>query len=120
MARHAIPRRVVSTGEGFRITELARALGTTVRALRYYEQIGLIRPDRARGNARVYGPDMRRRAGVVVRLRQAGVAADEIFDILERGADSVFNQLLADKLRARMHSLDVQRARIAATLEGLS
>lgn len=40
-----------------RIGELARATGTTTRALRYYEEQGLLRPRRSTNGYRTYGPE---------------------------------------------------------------
>ncbi|MER7079076.1 DNA-binding transcriptional regulator, MerR family [Saccharopolyspora kobensis] len=39
-----------------RIGELAAATGTTTRALRYYEEQGLLRPERSANGYRVYRP----------------------------------------------------------------
>jgi DNA-binding transcriptional MerR regulator len=39
----------------YSVSQLARALGVTARAIRFYEDKGLIAPQRA-GSARVYGP----------------------------------------------------------------
>lgn len=62
-----------SDPDGITITELAQHVGTTVSALRYYEQVDILKPDRTRGNARRYGPQMRFRAKLIVRLRRANV-----------------------------------------------
>ncbi|MEV0082159.1 MerR family transcriptional regulator [Saccharopolyspora sp. NPDC003752] len=40
-----------------RIGELADATGATTRALRYYEEQGLLRPERSANGYRVYGSD---------------------------------------------------------------
>jgi DNA-binding transcriptional MerR regulator len=40
----------------FKIGEVARQLGTTVRTLRYYEQQGLLTPPRSARGTRLYGP----------------------------------------------------------------
>lgn len=40
-----------------RIGELAEATGATVRAIRYYEEQGLLRPERTASGQRVYTPD---------------------------------------------------------------
>ncbi|MCD0442373.1 MerR family transcriptional regulator [Glycomyces sp. A-F 0318] len=40
-----------------RIGELAAATGATVRALRYYEEQGLLRPERTASGQRVYAQD---------------------------------------------------------------
>lgn len=58
---------------GVTITELAASLKTTVRALRYYEEVFVLQPDRTRGNARFYSPETRARAEIIVTLRNCGV-----------------------------------------------
>lgn len=40
----------------YRISELAKLAGITTRTLRYYDQIGLLRPQRIVSGYRVYGP----------------------------------------------------------------
>lgn len=67
-----------SSIDGMTITELADQLGTTVRALRYYEHVKLLRPDRNGGNARRYGADARARAELIVELRRVDVPMSEI------------------------------------------
>lgn len=69
--------------DGLTITELAARLTTTVRALRYYEEVGMLHPDRSGGNARCYGPPMRVRAAVIVALRGLGVPLKTIETALD-------------------------------------
>lgn len=107
-------------GVGLRITELAASLGTTVRALRYYEQVGLIEPGRTTGNARVYGPEARRRAGLIVALRQAGVGMAAVIDITTQRPGLSSRRLAAGALRSRLQVLEAQRLRAVAVLESLS
>lgn len=57
---------------------LADDLGTTSRALRYYEAIGMLEPLRDSAKRRVYGPTCRRRARVIVALRGIGIPAASI------------------------------------------
>jgi DNA-binding transcriptional MerR regulator len=46
-----------SEGVRMRIGELAEATGATVRAIRYYEEQGLLRPERTASGQRVYTQD---------------------------------------------------------------
>lgn len=67
------------SGAPVRIGTLARLLGLTPRALRYWEQRGLLPvARRTRGGTRVYGADHVEAARGVVRLKRAGFALDEI------------------------------------------
>ena len=65
-----------------RIGDLARDLGQTTRALRYWEERGLLPPARrTSGGMRVYGPEHVQAARGVVRLKSAGFSLDEICEI---------------------------------------
>jgi MerR family transcriptional regulator, thiopeptide resistance regulator len=63
---------------GFKIGELARAAGLSVRAVRYYDQIGLLVPSgRSRTGQRLYGDADVRRLYRICLLRQVGFALAE-------------------------------------------
>ena len=62
-----------------RIGAVARLLGLTPRALRYWEQRGLLPPARrTAGGTRVYGDEHVAAARGVVQLKQAGFSLDDI------------------------------------------
>ncbi|MES4901512.1 MULTISPECIES: MerR family transcriptional regulator [unclassified Streptomyces] len=61
-----------------RIGELARATGTTTRALRYYEEQGLLRPDRSTNGYRSYGDEAVRVVGNIRLLLAAGLTTDDL------------------------------------------
>ncbi len=66
-----------------RIGELARSAGVSVRAIRYYEELGLLRPrERSRGGFRLFGPENVRRLTVIRFLQQVGLPLMEIRQIL--------------------------------------
>lgn len=87
--------------EGLTITELANQLGTTVRALRYYEQIKILRPDRDGSNVRRYGSEARRWAELIVTLRQGGVPLAEILTAA-RSTNTIDLDQIAALLKARV------------------
>jgi MerR family transcriptional regulator, thiopeptide resistance regulator len=58
--------------------ETAKALGVTVRALRVYEQRGLVRPLRSRAGWRVYGPEALTRLHQVLTLKRLGLSLAKI------------------------------------------
>jgi DNA-binding transcriptional MerR regulator len=71
------------------IGDLARSAGTTARALRYYEEQGLLTPERDANGYRRYGPDD---VAVVHRIRAllaAGLGSDGARRFLDcaRGVD---------------------------------
>ncbi|MGW4299577.1 MerR family transcriptional regulator [Streptomyces sp. NPDC004376] len=61
-----------------RIGELARATGTTTRALRYYEEHGLLHPARSANGYRSYGPDAVRVVENIRLLLASGLTTDDL------------------------------------------
>ncbi|MEI5100836.1 MerR family transcriptional regulator [Streptomyces sp. PmtG] len=61
-----------------RIGELARATGTTTRALRYYEEQGLLRPDRSANGYRSYGEGAVRVVANIRLLLAAGLTTEDL------------------------------------------
>jgi DNA-binding transcriptional MerR regulator len=99
-----------------RIGELAEATGTTTKALRFYEAIGLLPPAvRTSTGYRDYGEDTVARLDFIRRGRIAGLTLAQIRDILTvRDAGHApcghVRQLLADQLDA----IDAQLADLRA------
>ncbi|WSS11706.1 MerR family transcriptional regulator [Streptomyces sp. NBC_01186] len=65
-----------------RIGDAAAAVGVTPRALRYYEQRGLLTPQRAPSGHREYGSGELSRLRVVRGLLAAGLTIEDVADIL--------------------------------------
>jgi DNA-binding transcriptional MerR regulator len=88
----------------YTISELAREFALTTRAIRFYEDEGLIAPGRD-GRARVYGERERVRLKLVLRGKRLGLSLAEIAELLdlyeiarnERAQLSKFLGLLADR-----------------------
>ena len=106
-------------GPTFSISDLAQEFALTTRAIRFYEDEGLLSPVR-RGQTRVYGERERTRIKLILRGKRLGLALSEIrelFDIYaatgnERPQLAKFLQMLADR-RAMLHQ---QREDIDAVL----
>lgn len=64
------------------VTDLARELGITARALRFYEDKGLITPHRV-GATRIYTARERARMILVLRGKRLGFSLREIKDYLD-------------------------------------
>ena len=65
------------------IGDLAKATGTKVVTVRYYEQIGLLPvPSRTAGNYRTYSNEHVRRLRFIRRCRDLGFTLDQIRDLL--------------------------------------
>jgi MerR family transcriptional regulator, thiopeptide resistance regulator len=105
----------------WRIGQVAKATGLTVRALHHYDEIGLLVPSRRTdAGYRLYGDDDVRRLYRIVALRGMGFTLEEIGGALLRDGEDprpavrrhlerIDEQLrLAQQLRARLtHILDV-------------
>jgi len=103
----------------YSISDLAREFALTTRAIRFYEDEGLLAPQR-KGQARVYGDRERTRIKLILRGKRLGLALSEIrelFDLYattrsERAQLVKFLQILAAR-RAMLHQ---QREDIDAVL----
>lgn len=65
-----------------RIGELAEKSGASVRALRYYEEQGLLSPQRTASGQRVYASDSVERVRLLRRLYSAGLTSKTIASLL--------------------------------------
>jgi DNA-binding transcriptional MerR regulator len=108
--------------ELYSVSELANDLGVTPRALRFYEDKGLIAPQRA-GNTRVYTHRDRGRLMLILRGKRLGFTLSEVrewLDLYEVDPDqSAQMARLGDKVRKRIDALEQQRDDLDATLEEL-
>lgn len=70
-------------------SEAARRLDISVKALRIYEQRGLIAPTRTEVGWRSYGPEEMQRAGEIVALRALGLSLAQVAGVLEGEAEGL-------------------------------
>ena len=63
--------------------EAAKALGVTTRALRLYEQKGLVRPLRTEAGWRAYGPDALARLHQILALKRLGLSLADVGRLLQ-------------------------------------
>jgi len=75
-------------------SEAARRLGVSAKALRLYEERGLVSPRRSAAGWRRYGPDEMARAAEIVALRALGLSLGEVARVL-RGEPSGLEPALA-------------------------
>ena len=66
----------------FTISELAESLELSPSTIRYYEEKGLISPERTPGNQRVYTPKDRARLKLILRGKRFGCSLEEIAEII--------------------------------------
>lgn len=118
-SRRVKPAAASRVGPTFSISDLAQEFALTTRAIRFYEDEGLIAPSRV-GQSRIYGERERTRIKLILRGKRLGLALSEIrelFDIYastgsERPQLVKFLQMLAD----RRAMLNQQREDIEAVL----
>ena len=104
------------------IQEVAKELGLTMRALRFYEDKGLIAPQRV-GTTRIYGKREVARARLVLRGRRLGFTVREIkefldlYDVDPEHAEQRRRFLL--RVRERLDELEQRKAAIDETIAEL-
>lgn len=70
------------SSQTFTIGELAREFDLTTRAIRFYEDMGLLAPERA-GQQRVYTARDRTRLSLTLRAKRLGLKLNEVKEILD-------------------------------------
>jgi DNA-binding transcriptional MerR regulator len=91
----------------YTIAELAQEFDVTPRAIRFYEERGLLSPGRS-GNARVYGARDRARLRLVLRGKRLGFSLAEIRELLD------LYEVEAGEVRQLEHCLEVGRKKISS------
>ena len=93
------------------ISELAQQASVSVHALRHYERLGLIRPDRRANGYRDYPARMRREVVFIAMSRQLGVSLPQIaLRLDEYRAGTLGIDGMAQALQARVDAIDQQIA----------
>ncbi len=106
----------------YNISELAIELGVTARAIRFYEDKGLIAPRRA-GTTRVFTHRDRARMILVLRGKRLGFSLSDIREYLDLYDTDVTKRaqldLLLGKVRDRLRQLTEQQEALDAALAEL-
>jgi DNA-binding transcriptional MerR regulator len=93
-------------------SEAAEQLGISAKALRHYEQLGLLSPTRSRAGWRAYAPGEMARAAQIVALRKLGLTLGQVKGVLGGDARS-----LESALAAHQATLEGQVRRITDDVE---
>jgi DNA-binding transcriptional MerR regulator len=93
-------------------SEAAGKLGVSAKALRLYEQRGLIAPRRTAAGWRAYGPDEMVRAAEIVALRALGLSLTQVARVLDGDP-----QDLGPALAAQQAALEGRLRELSATVE---
>jgi DNA-binding transcriptional MerR regulator len=107
----------------YTITDLAREFGLTTRAIRFYEDQGLLSPQRA-GRSRIYGNRDRVRLKLTLRGKRLGLSLSEIRELIDMydaaTGDRVQLERFIEVLEKRRGALEQQREDIEAVLEEIT
>lgn len=91
------------------IGDVARITGTGVETIRYYERIGLLeRPERSRGNYRLYGDAQVARLSFIRRARNLGFPIEQVRALMALGDTPQQSCAQVDAL-ARAHLDEIDR-----------
>jgi MerR family transcriptional regulator, thiopeptide resistance regulator len=105
----------------WRIGELARETGLTVRTLHHYDQLGLLSPlSRTQGGHRCYTSGDVRRLHRIVALRSLGISLEEIGTLLDGEPDPTgLLRRQLDVMEERIRKASDLRARLLDVLNNL-
>lgn len=95
-------------------SDAARHLGISIKALRLYEQRGLLSPMRSDAGWRAYGPEDLERASEIVALRALGFSLAQVARILKGDASG-----LEPALAAHQASLEARLREVVAAMDGV-
>ena len=108
--------------EKFSISELSQEFDVTTRAIRFYEDEGLLEPHR-QGRQRVYSSRDRVRLKLILRGKRLGFSLSEIGDIIDMYDSEPGEvgqlQYFIEKISVRRKTLKQQRDDIEVTLKEL-
>jgi DNA-binding transcriptional MerR regulator len=101
------------------ISDMARAFNVSQRTLRFYEDRGLLSPQRD-GNSRLYGPRERNKLKMILRGKKLGFTLTEISRFISGdGAGGAALALDHDKIAVQISHLERQREGLDAAIREL-
>lgn len=103
----------------YRVGELAKRTGLTVRTLHHWDQVGLLRPSRRTPSGhRLYGPEAVQRLQRIRSLRALGLGLEEIDQALATDTSTLEDVLQAqrDQVREQLRNLKALEGRLEKIL----
>lgn len=103
-------------------SDAAKKLGVSTKALRIYEERGLIKPARTAAGWRAYGPDEMARAAEIAALRALGFSLAQIARVLDEDAEGLEQALAAhqSELEGQLRQISVSLEKIKGLRNGLA
>ncbi|KQP14208.1 MerR family DNA-binding transcriptional regulator [Pseudorhodoferax sp. Leaf267] len=122
-AKPAPPPAAAPAASAYSISDLAQEFDLTTRAIRFYEDMGLLQPERAGpgGRIRVYSARDRTRLKLTLRAKRLGLSLSEAREIIDmydspRDTGPQLQKFLA-VLAAHRQALEEQLAELLANLD---
>ena len=94
-----------------RISRVASLTGFSIKAIRYYEAIGLLRPQRSEGGYRLYGEEDIRRLYLLQRAKRLGFTlreAGELLNLADVGCCTTVRPGLRALINEKLRQIDVR------------
>ncbi len=101
----------------YTISELASDLDISTSAIRFYEDKGLISPERTPGNQRIYTKKERARLKLILRGKRFGASLNEIAEMIGL-ADSHINEI--EQIEKSLYYLEKKHAEVEAHIKEIA
>jgi len=99
----------------YNISDLSREFGVTTRSIRYYEDIGLLAPQR-QGQTRIYDSADRTRLKLILRGKRLGLSLEESREIIDMYQPGKNN---AKQLRKLIEAINIQKEKLSRKLDDI-
>jgi DNA-binding transcriptional MerR regulator len=98
------------------IGDLAERTGVAITALRYYDELGLVRPAARVGGQRRYADDAVKEVGIVLFLRDVGFTLEEISRLIAGESWRAMAKAKIDALASQIDDLEAARTALRHAL----